>query len=146
MSRKLSRHTTLDPKVLEILQNITAAAEEGAGDNAAVADSATQLQILYERLTNGREQALRPGRLAVWKRGLKNRRFPAYGAPAIVVEVREQPVTDTEHDSGVPYFQEPLDLLLGILHESGDFLVYHFDRRRFEPYDVSTDSNKQSHP
>ena len=103
---------------------------------AAPAEEATQhLRLLYQRLTNGRERALRPGLLAVWKRGLKNRRFPAYGEPTIVMEVLEQPVVDSEHGAGWPYFHEPLDLLLGIVDKDGDFLVYHYDRRRFEPYD-----------
>ena len=135
MPRKPSRNTKLDPKVLEIIENITAAADESDGDELALKESASQLQILYERLTNGRERALRPGMLAAWKRGLKNRRFPAYGEPAIVMEVLEQPVIDLENGSGWPYFREPLDLLLGIVNKDGDFLIYHVDRRRFEPYE-----------
>jgi len=31
---------------------------------------------------------------------------------------------------------EPLDVLSGILHRDGNFLVYHFDSRRFQPYEA----------
>lgn len=131
----MPRKSTLDPQVKALLDNLNL--DDGDDELlAAPAEEATQhLRLLYQRLTNGRERALRPGLLAVWKRGLKNRRFPAYGEPTIVMEVLEQPVVDSEHGAGWPYFREPLDLLLGIVDKDGDFLVYHYDHRRFEPYE-----------
>jgi hypothetical protein len=51
-----------------------------------------------------------------------------------VVERLSAPILDHETESGMTYYREPLDLLLGILHRDGDFLVYHFDSRRFQPY------------
>jgi hypothetical protein len=128
----------IDPKVLEILQNMTQEPSDERDDEpagtASIVALVSELRALFEHFSNGREQALRPGMLAVWKPGLKNRRFPAYGEPVIVVALREPPATDSERDSGIPYFEEPLDLLLGTVRD-GDFLVYHVDRRRFEPYD-----------
>ena len=78
---------------------------------------------------------LSPGQIVRWKKGLKNRRFPRYDEPAVVVEILSKPVFDEEQKgAGSSYFQEPLELRLGILDpEDGDFVIFHFDRRRFEP-------------
>ncbi|QQS52911.1 MAG: hypothetical protein IPM89_08125 [Candidatus Competibacteraceae bacterium] len=105
-------------------------------------DTADRLRTLHQRLSNGRENALRPGMLAMWKPGLKNRRFPAYGQPAMVVDVLDPPRLDHEDEAGSPYYREPLNLLLGLLWETGDFLVYHFDRRRFQPYEAPDPPNR----
>ncbi len=127
----MARKTNLDPQLREILANIEDSDNELLAE--PVEDAADRLLTLYQRLTNRRETALRPGRMAVWKPGLKNRRFPQYGTPAIVVEVLDPPILDHDNESGSTYYREPLDLLLGILHKDGDFLLYHFDRRRFQP-------------
>ena len=130
----MPRKSTLDPKVKALLDNLNL--DDGDDDLLAepAEDATEHLRILYERLTNGRKRALQPGMLAMWKPGLKNRRFPAYGQPVIVVERLSAPILDHETESGMTYYREPLDLLLGILHRDGDFLVYHFDSRRFQPY------------
>jgi len=92
------------------------------------------LRALLERLNNGRERALRPGMLATWKPGLKNRRFPRYGEPVVVVALLDEPIVNPGDESGLPYFREPLDLLLGLVRgDDREFLVYHADRRRFQP-------------
>ena len=127
----MARKTNLDPKLQAILANLDDTDHTLLSE--PVEDAADRLTTLYQRLSNGRENALRPGMLAVWKPGLKNRRLPRYGEPAIVVEVLEPPILDHEDESGYSYYREPLDLLLGILHQDGAFLVYHFDRRRFQP-------------
>ncbi len=129
----MARKSNLDPKLKEILANIDDGNNELLTEPAE--EAGPRLQTLYQRLTNGREKALRPGMLAVWKPGLKNRRFPAYGHPAIVVELLDPPLLDHEEESGMTYYREPLDLQMGILHRDGDFLVYHFDSRRFQPYE-----------
>lgn len=129
----MSRKTNLDPKLKEILANIDDSDNElltEPDDNVG-----DRLQTLYQRLTNGREKTLRVGMLAMWKPGLKNRRFPAYGQPAIVVELLDPPLLDHEEEAGMTYYREPLDMQMGILHRDGDFLVYHFDSRRFQPYE-----------
>lgn len=137
----MPRKSTLDPQVKALLDNLNL----DDGDDELLAepaeDATEHLRILYERLTNGRERALRPGMLATWKPGLKNRRFPAYGQPAIVVERLSAPLLDHETESGMTYYREPLDLLLGILYRDGDFLVYHFDSRRFQPYEADSGAN-----
>jgi hypothetical protein len=79
-----------------------------------------------------------PGELVTWKPGLKNRRWPSYGRPAIVLEVLATPIVDSDRDSGSPYFNEPLDLVLGLFLEGsparGDLATWHFDSRRLQPW------------
>lgn len=76
------------------------------------------------------------GDVVVWKPGLRNRRWPSYSKPAIVVEVLDSPVFDAEKDSGNAYFREPLNIALGVFIEDGphrgDFVVWHVDGRRFQ--------------
>ena len=75
------------------------------------------------------------GQLVQWKEGLKNKKTPAYGEPVIVVDVLKEPVYDYESKgSGNPYFSEPLTLVAGELAPNGDFVCFHYDGRRFEPY------------
>ncbi|MBK1647821.1 hypothetical protein [Rhabdochromatium marinum] len=80
----------------------------------------------------------KPGDLVTWKPGLKNRRVPRSNQPVVVLEVLSEPVFDSDRDSGSPYFHEPLDLVLGLFVENGpnrgDFLSWHFDSRRFQPW------------
>ncbi len=130
----MPRKSTLDPQVKALLDNLNL--DDGGEELLAepTEDTTQHLHTLYERLTNGRERTLRPGQMVTWKPGLKNRRFPAYGQPAIVVERLTIPILDHEAEAGSPYYREPLDVLLGILRRDGDFLVYHFDSRRFQPY------------
>lgn len=79
-----------------------------------------------------------PGDLVTWKPGLKNRRIPRYGQPAVVVALLEPPVLDHEEESGSTYFREPLDLVLGVVWDRdpgrGEFVTFHFDSRRFQPW------------
>ncbi len=130
----MPRKSTLDPKVKALLDNLNL--DDGDDDLLAEPPEETSqhLRVLLERLTNGRERALRPGMLATWKPGLKNRRFPRYGEPVVVVALLDNPIINPGDESGSPYFQEPLDLLLGVVRgDDREFLVYHADRRRFQP-------------
>lgn len=85
-----------------------------------------------------RRNEFRPGDLVCWKPGLRNRRVPRPGRPAVVVEVLADPVLDGGKDSGDAYFREPLDIVLGLFIDQGrhrgDFITWHFDSRRFQPW------------
>ncbi|MEA3642104.1 MAG: hypothetical protein VBE63_19505 [Lamprobacter sp.] len=96
--------------------------------------------VLRERYALLNQQhPFKPGDLVCWKPGLRNRRVPAYGAPAVVLEVLDQPITDGETESGSTYFREPLSLVLGLFWDRepgrGDFVAFHFDGRRFEAWE-----------
>ncbi|MFP4280762.1 MAG: hypothetical protein ACLFQI_12290 [Halochromatium sp.] len=71
--------------------------------------------VLLERYAQlNQQQPFKPGDLVCWKPGLKNRRVPAYGTPAVVLEVLDPPIPDSERESGSAYFREPLSLVLGL--------------------------------
>ena len=135
----------LDPEILKRIRAMTGEADPDGGsadaqqppaehgEETAPENDAARLRSLFARLNDGRERSLKPGMLAVWKPGLKNRNWPDYGQPAVVMAVMEEPIFDHTDRSGSPYFREPLDLLLGVLMEGADFLVWHFDARRFQP-------------
>ena len=75
------------------------------------------------------------GQFVKWKPGLKNRKFPDYGEPAIVTAVLPSPTFDpSEVTAGSPYFQEPLTFVLGTYRDD-EFLEFRLDSRRFEPFD-----------
>lgn len=93
------------------------------------------LTASYGQFTNGAETALRPGMFAQWKPGMKNRKVPAYGEPAIVLAVLPEPLIDDSFESGSVYFREQLDLILGFHDEDEEFVALHYDARRFEAYD-----------
>ena len=76
-----------------------------------------------------------PGQIVRWKAGMKNKKRPAYGEPAIVVEALTSPVFDPEQEAGSAYFREPLDIILGVIDVDGDFSLWHFDSKRFETSD-----------
>jgi hypothetical protein len=75
------------------------------------------------------------GQIVKWKPGLKNRRFPDYGEPAIVTAVLPDPIFDPSEDaSASPYFQEPLTVVIGTCRDD-DFIEFRLDGRRLEPFD-----------
>ena len=73
------------------------------------------------------------GDIVKWKVGLKNKRVPNYDEPAIVVELLNEPIFDIEEQAGSPYFKEPLNIRIGLLDEENEFMIFHYDKNRFEP-------------
>lgn len=75
------------------------------------------------------------GQFVTWKPGLKNRKFPDYGEPAIVTATLPAAIFDpSENAAGSPYFLEPLSLVIGVFCDD-DFVEFRVDGRRFEPAD-----------
>ncbi len=92
----------------------------------------------YQTLTNGAEKELKPGMLAKWKPGMRNKKLPEYGSACIVVE-RIDVVFDKVDESGRPYFREPLDIVMGMTDVDGDMVLFHYDSRRFMPFNAEGD-------
>jgi hypothetical protein len=83
------------------------------------------------------KHTLRPGMVVTWKPGLKNRRWPDYGEPCIVVSILDTPVFDTD-EAGSTYFRESLDMTVGIFIDKrkhrGEFYVFHGNSERYQPW------------
>ena len=104
-------------------------------NEAEIAQARQLLEIAFKTLKVAHN--FRPGTFVRWKKGMKNRQRPAYGNPVIVMEVLSTPVFDKKPgvESGSPMFHEPLDLILGLFaKDDEDFLLLHYDSRRFEPF------------
>ncbi|MBK8964136.1 MAG: hypothetical protein IPM75_13920 [Candidatus Competibacteraceae bacterium] len=132
----MPRKSMLDPHVQALLDHL----HLDGGDEATLAEPAGSdphpLQALWARLNDGRERALAPGQLAVWKPGLKHYRYPRYGEPAVVMALLDTPLVDPNIHSGSPYYREPQDMVLGVvLGAERAFYAVHADRRRFQPYE-----------
>jgi len=90
-----------------------------------------KLVELFDRMRQ--RHAFEVGQLVKWKAGLKNRKFADYGEPAIVTAILPIPIFDPgEGSAGSPYFQEPLDFVVGIYRDE-EYLEYRVDGRRFQP-------------
>lgn len=106
-----------------------------------VNDRHEQLLAMQCRFAAAPVLGFRPGQIVQWKADMKNKRLPAYGEPAIVMEVLNPPVYDDSKElGGSNLFREPLTVILGINDTEGEFLTFHFDGRRFE---VSADKGEE---
>ena len=120
-------------ELLSILERFEQRDEDSGGvTDASETSDASDLIRALELLSI--QYDFQSGDLVQWKPGLKNKRRPADGEPMIVVEVLDEPAMDTEKSSGSPYFREPLDLVGAIRDDDGDFMILHYDKRRFEPF------------
>ena len=90
-----------------------------------------KLRMLAERIDS--HNSFIKGQFVQWKPGLKNRKFPENGEPAIVTAVLPMPIFDpAETSAASPYFAEPLTLVIGTYRDD-DLLEFRVDGRRFEP-------------
>lgn len=92
-----------------------------------------RLKNAHKQYTSNHER-FKSGDLIVWKEGLKNKKLPQENVPAIVVEHLEVPILNSTESSGSAYFRESLDLLAGFIDDDGDFIIFHFDSKRFKKY------------
>lgn len=93
-------------------------------------------QRLMDVLNNYNETtSFEVGQLVVWKEGLKNKKMPDYGVPAVVVKVYETPVIDEQAPLASPYYGEELNLKLAFLDEDNELLTFHYDGNRFKIFE-----------
>ena len=93
------------------------------------------LQSHYESYTK-QDPKIREGALVQWKDWMKNRSTPAYGEPAIVVKVLDEPILFQDSDPDSPSYLEHLDMVLGVLGEDSEFIVRCYDSNRFKAYEA----------
>ncbi|NJL99048.1 MAG: hypothetical protein HC924_09650 [Synechococcaceae cyanobacterium SM2_3_2] len=93
---------------------------------------AGKLKELYESFSF--QHVFSEGSLIQWKPNLKTMRKPYYNEPGIVIKVLDEPIYRDLEDSESVYFREPLDLIVGLIDNDDDFIVLHFDSRRFMPF------------
>jgi hypothetical protein len=92
-------------------------------------DYISNLRKLYDSFFNFTD--FKKGQLVKWKSGMKNKNFPQENQPAIVIDLLDNPIYEN-NDSSSPYFKEPLDIALAMTDNEGDFIVFYYDKRRFE--------------
>jgi len=115
-------------KVLALLKEIREGTEEQYD-----ASYLQNLRIVHQKLLEPHE--FKAGDLVKWKEGLKNKKRPYPNQPAVVVQLLENPLIDrVGEDAGSPYYREPLDIILGLFDDDDEFLMFYYDKRRFEPY------------
>ncbi len=114
----------------------------GKEDRTGIRDDSRRddLEEKVNLLLNKQEEEIAVGDLVTWKRGLKNKKYPQEGQDARVIELLAPPLVNDKEDSGSPYFGEKLDLVLAILDEDGELLLYHYDKRRFQVVEKSQTS------
>ena len=129
--------------LIDVLSKESTAGTEPAGERLVEAlksrpspftaeEQVQRLQRSYEALNI--KHAFKPGQIVRWKKGLQNKRLPREGDPAIVMSLETASVRDKDVSAGSAYFNEPLDIVLGVIDPDGDFASYYFDSRRFEPW------------
>ena len=104
-------------------------------NEAETAQTRQMLEIAFKSLKVSHH--FQPGQFVRWKKGMKNKKLPAYGEPVIVVEILPTAVFDRKsgEQSDNPLFREPLDLVLGFFAKNDEeFLLFYYDSRRFEPF------------
>lgn len=98
----------------------------------------SDIELLKTRFNDfSKENRFERNQIVKWKNGLKNRLLPFENQPAIVIDILSPPLVSQEEEAGSPYFREPLDILLGFIDEKNQiFILFHYDSRRFEPYET----------
>ncbi|HJG31078.1 MAG TPA: hypothetical protein K8U80_06740 [Collinsella ihuae] len=89
------------------------------------------------------KETFKVGDIVMWKGGMKNRNFPEYHTPAIVVDCFDPPIMDPEPSAGSQYYREPLDVRLGFIAEDDSFVTFLYDSRRFERYEEQSERMKK---
>lgn len=129
----------------ELLGKLLEAVQEDAKGPLSCGEAQTragELRKQYDIFTQRHDFEV--GQLVCWKEGLKHKKRPRQGEPAVVIGVLEEPILAPTDEPGSPYFREPLDLVLGVLDEDGDFMTFHYDSRRFEPFQDDLSSSESS--
>lgn len=111
--------------------------ESGTSSQAGGASPAFQsdpVRVLRDKFSAfmAEPNVFQQGDVVKWKKGLKNKKYPKDDQLCMVVDVLEKPIVQDNRDSGSAYYREPLDLVLALLDDDSDLVIFHYDKRRFE--------------
>jgi len=119
---------TLLYKVLEGLSTSEKTESTKSEDSFFLKEPAEYLEKLKKRSKDISESInINVGDILIWKDGLKNKRYPSYGQPAIVLSKIEPPLIDDD----VTY-NERLNIQLGFITENDEFFAFNYDGNRFK--------------
>ena len=76
------------------------------------------------------------GDIIIWEEGMANKSIPDHDSLVIVLGFLNPPRRDEENGIGSPYYNELLDIEIGILANDSTFLVYATDSKRFKLYEL----------
>lgn len=111
------------------LMGILAGCSEASGSKERLKPGADALSEIAGRYLD--RQAFRPGDVVMYKKGLKNTKFPDYGEPAVALEMRPGNVTKNE-DGDSSCYLAPRDLRIGLYGPLDSFEGFWVDSARFE--------------
>ena len=131
ISKQLSSLNESESKEL-IKSLIHSVLSENEGEHLTTKEKLQRLKDCKDAINN--KHNFKVGDIVKWKPNLKNRSMPEYGDPLIVLEILENPLFDKEESPGSTYFNEPLDIVLGLIADEGEFVSFYFDSRKFEPF------------
>ncbi len=108
----------------------------GAGDKPSERRTATPDELRAACALYLEKHGFQPGDLVTWKPSMKNRRFPDYGEPVIVIEVQEGRYSCGE--VGGMHEGEPTEIRVALIQHDGVFAAYWYDANRMMPYTEPT--------
>lgn len=131
ISKQLSNLNESESKEL-IKSLIHSALSENESEHLTIKEKLQRLKDCKDAINI--KHNFKVGDIVKWKPNLKNKTMPEYGEPLIVLELLEKPFFDKDEGPSSPYFNEPLDIVLGLIADEGEFISFYFDSRRFEPF------------
>lgn len=96
--------------------------------NNRVADSLKMAHEVFHQ-----QHSFSEGDLIQFKPGMKHRKVPGKGQPAVVMELLEEPLKDPQAGFGDHYATCQYDMIIGVFMK-GEFINFYADSRRYEPF------------
>lgn len=132
ITKKLSNLSDAESK--ELLKSLINNALSG-DNNKEIISLKDKLQLLQNCKTSLMNKSnFNVGDIVKWKPNFRNRELPEYDEPLIILEILETPILDKEEGPSSTYFNEPLDMIVGMIAEEGEFITFYYDSRRFEHF------------
>ena len=131
IAKKFSNLDEIESKEL-IKSLIQDALLENSSGNLSIDDKLNLLKKCSNALNT--KQLFKIGDFVQWKPNLKNRAMPDYNEPMIVVDLIDEPIFDEEEGPSSVYYNEPLDIILGMIDEDDEFITFFYDSRRIQKF------------